>query len=805
MTDLKFALRQLLKNPGFTAVAVLTLAVGIAANTIVFSWIQRMLLQPIPGVTASGQLQIVEARTTTGSYPGLSWPDYRELRTNITAVDGLLAYRSTPLYAGVPGEDERISGMLVSDNYFSVLDLRPTEGRFFHADEVSTPGSAPVAVISHDFWVTRFARSPSAVGQTLLLNGVATSIIGVAPAPFQGTSVGLYFDVWVPATLAPVLLAGSRELESRELRGYNALGRLRPGATQTQLRTEAITTFRRLAESHPETNGALTAEVTSFWLASRGAQTTFGPALGTLQVVMLLVLLLVCANTANLLLARAAARRQEIGMRLALGASPRRIVRLLLVEGTLLAGCAAALGAVLTFWGVDAFRALPMPGGMPIKIVPVLDLGGLAFAVVLAGACCLIFSLAPAFHLARTDVRHALRGSGPVNVGGAPGRSRLRGWLVGSEAALALVVLVIAGWFMKDLFDNRVGDPGFRTAGITLAAYDLYGQGYDTPAARRFTRDLLDRLAREPGVEAAAISSMVAFDLHGLPSRSVTIEGRPRDRGKSDTAVTFTTTPGYFATLQIPFLAGGDFTDLGNTTRLPQIVINDEFARRYLAGLLAVGRKVTTGDTTYEISGVVRTTRYNSLSEPPQPAMFFSYRDRPSLAGQIHLRTSATEMATTARLRAVMAGIDPRIGIYDLRTFDRHIDKNLFMRRVPARLFALLGPFALLLAAIGIYAVVANSVAQRTSEIGLRLALGAARRQVVFLLMRTALGPVLVGLAIGAALVSVVALHFPAGRGPGAFLQLGVPVLLLAVAAIACWLPARQASKVDPMEALRSE
>ena len=798
-------LRTLLKSPVSSAVIVLSLAVGIAANTLVFSWVQRMVLQPIPGVAASGQLQSIEARTTAGSYPGLSWSDYRDLCSSVTALDGLLAYRTTPLYAGAPGKDERISAQLVSANYFSVLALRPAQGRFFRADEVSTPGSAPVAVISHDYWETRFARSPSAVGQTLILNGVATTIVGVAPDPFQGTAVGLYDDVWVPATLAPVLLAGSRELDSRELRGYSALGRLRGGASATQLRAEATATFRRLAETYPETNGALTVEVTSFMRSPRGAQTMFGPALAILQVVMLLVLFLVCANTANLLLARAAARRQEIGVRLAIGASPGRIIRQLLAEGALLAGLAAALGALLALWGIDAFRTLPLPGGLPIKIVPTLDLGGLAFAVGLAGACSLLFSLAPAFQLARTDVRTALHGGSSVNLGGTPGRARLRGWLIGTEAALALIVLVVAGFFMKNLSDNRDGDPGFRTRDITLAAYDLAGRGYDKSATLRFTRDLLERLRAEPGVEAVAISALVPLDLHGLPSRAVTVAGRPRDRAKSDTAVSLNITPGYFATLQIPFLAGGDFTDLADANLPKQIIVNDEFARRYLTGLPTVGNKLTVGGTAYAIAGVVRTTRYESLAEPPQPAMFFSYRDVTVPSGQIYLRTRATELTVAARLRTVFAEIDPRIRIFDVRTFTQHIDKNLFMRRVPARLFTLLGPFALLLAAIGIYAVVAHSVGQRTNEIGLRLALGASPRQIVALVMHAGLRPVLIGLAAGLALVALVALHLPPGKGPGAALQLGVPALLLAVAALACWLPARRATTIDPLSALRAE
>jgi predicted permease len=416
-------------------------------------------------------------------------------------------------------------------------------------------------------------------------------------------------------------------------------------------------------------------------------------------------------------------------------------------------------------------------------------------------ACGLAFGLAPAIQLARVDPQRALR----AGARGA-GRSRMRNALMGTEVALALVVLIVAAIFVRSVHDTRDTDPGFRREGVLLAAYDLSGRGLDTAGTRAFATRLLDGLRALPGVEAAAIARSVPLDIHGLPLRAFTLEGRARTDGVSDQALTNTVTPGYFRTMGIPILEGADFADLADTSGPPQAVVNEEFVRRYLPSAQPLGRRLEIRGGTYAITGIVRNSLYDAFGEPPMPMLYLSYRDRPSVAGEIHLRTRAgTELARLPAVRRIVREIDPTAPVFDVRTLSEHVEKNLILRRIPARMFVVLGPLLLVLAAIGIYAVVAHATAHRTTEIGVRLALGAGAGRVVAQIVGETLRVIGIGMLAGWALVFVVALH-AAPRGTlDAPLLLGVPALLFVVAAIACWVPARRATRIDPMVALRHE
>lgn len=798
--DLKFALRAACKAPILTLVVVGSLAIGIGANTIIFSWLQALVLEPIPAVQRSASLITVEAKSASGGFPGLAWTEYRELKEQVTAFQSLLATRAVPLYVGEPGQEERLSGMLVSENYFAALNLRPAAGRFFQPSDFTPASSAPAAVISHDYWLNQFQGAPDVIGRPVRVNGLSLTILGVAPERFQGTAAGLYYDIWIPAQVAPTIFPGSRELEARESRGYIVLGRLKPGVTPAQANEEVKNYMQRLAADYPATNGPLTGFAAEFWRAPRGAQSMFGGALAALQGMMFLVLLLVCANSANLLLARAATRRQEIGVRMAMGAGRWQIVRQLTIEGLVLAAFAVAGGLFFAAQGIDAFRALPVMGSIPWRVPATLDGLGIAVSVALATVCTLVFSLVPALQLSRLDVRAALHTS---SSGGVPGRRWLRGLLIGSEVGLAFCVLVIAATFVKALNDESSGSAGFRTERLTLAAYDLSGRGYTPAAAAKFTGDLLRGLQELPGVESAAIAAAVPLDLHGLGSLPITIPGRERRSAAPDTALSFAVTPGYFTTLGLAFLEGRDFADLADTTKGLQTVVNEEFARRYFDGASPLGRAIVVRDRYYEVVGIVKNAKYNSLTESPQPAFYTVFRDR--MRGEIHLRTTASNANALDAVRGALGRIDARIVPYDIRTFSEHVEKNLYLRRVPANLFSLLGPFALLLAVIGIYAVVAHAVVQRTAEIGLRLAIGASPDRVIRELAIRHLRPVVIGLGVSWLAVFLVANRFAGARGPGLDLQTVVALGLIAVAALACWWPARRAAQVDPLVALRAE
>jgi putative ABC transport system permease protein len=425
----------------------------------------------------------------------------------------------------------------------------------------------------------------------------------------------------------------------------------------------------------------------------------------------------------------------------------------------------------------------------------------LLFAMLLGVACGLVFGLAPALQLARLDPQYALRAGAS-----SEGRSRLRSTLVASEVALALVVLVVAGLFWRRLGEARETDPGFRREGVLLAAYDLTGRGNDASANRVFATRLIGRLRVLPGVEAASIASSVPLDIHGLPMRSFTLEGRARSDDGEDQALFNVVTRGYFRTMGIPFVDGADFAELDDATAAPQAIVNDAFVARYLGSAQPFGRRLRMGDREYVIVGVVRTSLYDSFGERPTPVMHLSYRDRPLAFGQIHLRTRVgSEMTLAGDVRRIAREIDPSLPVYDVRTLAEHVDKNLVFQRVPARMFVVLGPLLLVLVAIGIYAVVAYTVARRTTEIGLRLALGATGRRVVGHMIGDMLRVVAAGALAGWLVAFVVELHVARGRPMDLPVLLGVPALLLLVATLACWLPARRAAMVDPVVALRQE
>jgi predicted permease len=798
---MRHALRTLVRMPGLTTVVVLSLSVGIGVNTAVFSWIQAIVLKPIPGVDNSGSFYHVEPKSDTGSSPGMSWAEYVDLQPRLAAIDDLVAFRMAPLNIGESGRTERTYAQLVSGNFFTALKLRPAAGRFIRPDEVDQPGAEPVVVLSHDFWQTHFAGSPAAIGQTIRVNDNQLTIIGVAPEHFQGTILALQFDLWVPATLAPSLFAGSAELTDRNQRGYSAMGRLRPGADEAQASSELISAMRELAAAFPETNGRVSGEVVPYWRAARGPQMMFITALGILQGVMLLVLLAVCGNTANLVLARASSRYREVGVRLALGAGPGNVMRLMLAENLLLGVFGAVGGILIAWWGTEALRAMPPYGAFPVKFQTSLDAVGLGFAVLLGVGSGLLFGAAPALQLGRVDPQRALRSGSKSS-----GRSAMRDGLMALQCGLALLVLVVAGLFFQSFVETRGTDPGFRTEGLLLATYDLTGTVTNDAYPRQFATQLLDRLHRVPAVESVALANSMPLDIHGLPIRGFTLEGRAQTTSQQEQALSNIVSPGYFETMAIPIIAGADFVEMADTTTPAQVIVNEEFVRRYVAPADPLGRRLTNGDTTYTIAAVVKNSSYDAFGEPPTPAFFLSYRDRPRWLGEIHLRAKpGSETMLASEVQRAVREIDPSLPVYNIRTMAEHVERNLFLRKIPARMFAVIAPLLLALVAIGIYAVISYTVSQRTTEIGVRIALGATADRVVSQIVKDGMIVAGAGITLAWVLAAMVQMHL-FSAGPGAWgVLFGVPIVLLAVATFSCWLPARRATTVDPVVALRSE
>ena len=799
--DLRNAGRTIRRMPGLAAVIIVSLAIGIGVNTTIFSWIQMVLFEPMPAVRGAANFLMVEPRAETGGYSGASWLEYRDLQSQVPALRDIVASQMVAFNVGETGRTERTHGQLVSGNYFSALGLKPAIGRFIRPEEAERPGTEPVVVISYDYWQTRFRGAPGAVGQKLRVNERELIVVGVAPKDFQGTMVPLKFELWAPATMAPALLGGTRDLEDRSTRAFSLIGMLRPGATREEAQAEFSTAMAQLARDYPEASAGIGGEILSFWDAPRGPQRFLISGLAILQGVMLLLLLAVCGNTANLMLARGSTRQREMAVRVALGAGRWRIVSLVLSENMLLAFLGAGLGATIAVWGTTALRVAPMIGAFPILFPTRVDEFTLAFAMLLGAACGLIFSAPPAVHLARLDPQDGLRSSSNT-----PPRSRARKVLMGVEVGLAMVVLIAAALFLESFRSARQTDPRFRPEGVLLAAYDLSGRNPDEASEREFAARLLERLRSLPDIDSAAIATNVPVDLHGMPRRSFTVQGRVRTEAGQDRAITNTVTSGYFKVMGIPLLEGNDFAEMRDKTAPAQAIVNEEFVRHYLNGEDAIGRRIQRRSGSFAIIGVARNSVYDAVGELAQPAMYFSYRDLPEEQGEIHLRTrSGNETALTSEARAVLRDLDPMLPLYDVRTFSQHIERNLYLRRIPARMFAVLGPLLLGLAAIGIYAVVSYAVARRTKEIGVRLTFGATSGRIVLQIIRESLGAITLGSAIGWVLALVISVR-AIPKGPIHLpIFLGVPAILLGVATLACWIPAQRASRIDPMAALRHE
>jgi putative ABC transport system permease protein len=801
MSILRHACRSIRRTPLLASVIVCSLGIGIGANAVVFSWIEAAVLRPIAGVKRSSSLYWIEPRTDTGSYPGASWREYQDLGDRLRTVRDLLAFRMVPLYLGESGRVERAYGLLVSGNYFSALGLRPALGRFFTPEDLAHPGDPPFVVISHELWQARFQGSPDALGRSLRVNGREIAVIGVAPRGFHGTMPRLAFDLYLPATLAPVVMNGSRELDDRAVRGYTMMGFPAAGASQAAVQAELDTAMGQLAHDYPATNANVRAEALHFWQAPRGPQRFLAAALGVLQTIMLLLLGAVCGNVANLVLARVSAKTRESGIRLAMGARPVRLVCELLTETLLLSVAGGALGFTLAVWGTHALEAIPplRVRGLPITFETNVDgLTALA-AVCLAVACGIVSGLAPALHLASVDPAAALRG-GIRASGGA-----LRSALMGVQSALAIAVLIAAGLFLRSFMQARDADPGFQRDGVLLAGYDLSDRDMDAAAARAFAARLLDQLRALPSIGAAALAASVPLDIHGLPSRTFTIDGHSRPDAAEDDAVTNIVSPGYFALMGIPVRAGHDFADLRDVSSPAEAIVNDAFVWRFLRSAQPIGRRLTCRGRDYTIVGLVRNSTYNAFGEPPTPIIYFSLRDNPAMAVEVHVRPrteSAIDVAPD--VRRTVRRLDPELPLYDIRTLNEHIEANLLFRRIPARMFSVLGPLLLVMVTIGLYALVDYATTMKRRDFGVRRALGGGAARVVRGAVADALWPVAAG-ALAGWLFALLGARDVVGAGADPIVFAGVPALLLIAASGACAVPAWRAVSTDVMATLREE
>jgi predicted permease len=826
--DLRYGLRALRQSPGFTAAAVLTLALGIGANTAMFSLVNAVLLQRLP---VRDSHRVVHLTFASGNV--FSYPDYADLREHQQAFEGLGAWGgiTTSLTSG--GQSDLVVGAIVTGNYFEILGVQPAQGRLLASSDDRTPGAHPVAVLSHAFWRSRFGGRPDVVGTEVLLNGQRFTVVGVAPEGFEGSQLGVRRQLYVPmmmqAVMRPPRAGYSGEMDPdllrrRDNRWLTALGRLKAGVTPEQAAASLAPVAAGFLGPRPAGEPPVRLAAVPVDVGDVALRSQLRSVAALLMSVVGAVLLLACANVANLLLSRATSRRREIALRLALGASRWRLVRQLLTESVLLSCLGAAAGLLLAFWIMSAFRgAPPPPGALPITVQAGVDARVLGFTVALAVLAGLAFGLAPALSATRPDLVPELKDESFV----PDERSRrfnLKNALVVSQVGLSLVLLVAAGLFLRNLRNRQAVDPGIDVERLVSAQLPVNLLRYTRAQGREFYTRVTERMESLPGVESATVSRMPAFGGGGRTA-SLFIEGR---RGSSerfqsegsggteaarDRVNVNVVGRRYFQTIGVPLRAGRDFDERDGEPASPVAIVNESFRNLHFPEAelrQVIGQRVSLGGPEgpwREIVGVVGDSKYRALTEGPSPMLYLPLAQNHESGVLLYVRSAVDPASLIPALRREVQSLEPNLPLPEIRTMDQTVASSLYVVRMGALLLGIFAGVAVFLAAVGVYSVISFSIAQRTREIGIRMALGARADDVLAMVLKQGMRLVGLGLVLGLLLAAGAARSletFLYGvRGTDALTFALVPLLLAAVAFVACLLPARRATKLDPLAALR--
>jgi len=813
--DIKFGIRMLVKNPGFALVVIVTLGLGIGLNTAIFSLVNAVLFRPLPFEDVE---QLVELNR--GEWNDFfSYPDYVEYRDRSGIFSELSAWSYAPMSVGTRDATELRFGQIVTGNYFATLKVHAHHGRLLTSEDDKVAGRHPVAVISYGYWQSTYGGDPSAVGQSISLNGGAYRIIGVAPEGFVGAYPAFSPDVWVPMMMESQIIPEGGQLENRGSGWLRTIGRLEPEVTleQAQARLDQITPHMK--DIDPERYAdeyAFVVHPSGIGLPPEARPATLG-ASGLVMLMVGLVLLIACANVANLFLARSTARRGEIAIRLALGAGRLRLVRQLLTESTLLAVCAGAVGILIAGWAVSLAGALlpELPYKMSLAMDVSLDSRVLTFAVVVSMLTGLVFGLVPALQATKANVAPVLKDDVGARSLGLR-RMRLQNTLVVAQVGVSLVLLVCAALFVRSLRSAKAIDPGFDHENVLAVSLAFVLHDDNTANGRAFYRELLDRVRSMPGVESASLNKCIPLGFT-MSGNRYWVEGRtPRTNADGEEAVesafNSTVSASDFRTLGIPLLRGRDFNEHDTADAPGVVIVNKAFADRVWPGEDALGKRIRIEDEDgpfLEVVGVVRTAKYLFIGEEPRPYFYLPFTQHYDPDMNLLIRTTGDPMSLLPPVRAALAELNPDVQPADTRVLSGWIAFALLPARFAAALFGTFGVLAIVLASVGLYGVMSYTVGQRTREMGIRMALGAQRRDVLSIVLRQGLALVALGLAFGlvvsllGARVLAVLLYDISSSDPLTFV--GVSVLLVAVAFFACYLPARRATKVDPIRALRYE
>ncbi len=813
--DLRYGARMLVKSPGFTAVAVVSLALGIGANTAIFSLINGVLFAPLP---VADPATLVQVAMTDERNPGnlpFSHLNFKDLRSENEVFSGMAAVSFAAVTYSTGGEAEQLAVQVVTSGYFSVLGIPPAMGRGFLAEEEDH--ATPVAVISQGFWDRSLGRDPQVVGKTLVLNRIPFTIVGVARPDFTGTTLGAGPVAWVPMGMHAALQPGLDEFyDQRRGLFLLAFGRLKSGVTVEQARANLQTIFGRLEAEYPADNKGRSATAMPL-VEARLNPAGQGPNILVqisvlLMTVVGIVLLIACVNVANLMLARATKRRREVAVRLALGARRARLVRQLLTESLLLAVLGGLAGLVAAYWTLQAIAGAPLPIPIRLDTSMALEPRVLVFTGVLAVVTGIVFGLVPALQASKADVVTVLKNELIASAGGRRGLLgylALRQVLVVLQVALSLIALVAAGLFLRSLQAQMQIDPGFQTSGVLVMTFNLGREGYTPERGELFYRDVVERVGAVPGVERAAIAQNAP--LAGGMARSVFPEGADTTTRDRVLVQVNPIGPGYFEAIGIPILRGRGITAEDTTASPKVVVVNETMAERFWPDQDPLGKRFTFfGDPEYStIIGVARGSKYNGVAEDPTPYIYEAIAQRYQPAVTLHIRGKGDAAALTPAVRRAVQDIDPSLSVFNVRTLAEQVSQSLAPLRMNAALLGVFGLLALLLASIGLYGVASYSVSQRTREIGVRMALGAQPASVLGLVLGHALVLVGAGLVLGllAALAAAGVMRaLVVGIDPRDPLTFGVTAAVVgAVALFATWFPARRATRIDPLIALRTE
>jgi predicted permease len=810
LEDLRYSLRALGKARGFTIAAVLSLGLGIGANTTIFTLLNAVLLRPLP---VEEPERLAAIGTLDARNPGLwpcSYPNYQDYRDHNQVFSSLLLYSPITLNLTGFGEPQLVTGQIVSGNYFSTLGVNPVVGRGFLPEEDASAGAYPVAVIGYGLWSRRFGRDPRVTSRTIGLNGRAYSIVGVAPPAFQGLNELTGADVWVPMAMYREVYPNAAWVNQRRFLLFSVVGRLKPGVNLQQAEAGMESMAQDLERQYPEDNQGRRVKLTPVSEAAISPQMRpIVTSAGTvLMIISALVLLIACANVANLLLARAAGRGKEITVRLALGASRRRLVRQLLTESTLLALLGGGAGLVLARWARDVLWSMRPPMLAYAGVHPDVDGRVLAYTLAISVLTGILFGLAPALRATGGDLASDLKERTGQAESWLKGR-RMRSVLVMGQVALSVVALAGAGLFLRSVWNAERIDPGFDAARLGVVAFNVADQGYNEGRGREFEREALERAAAVPGVVSATLAKDVPF--HVSLARTVLLEGQEDTAaGKGRFTLMSVVWPGYLRTVEIPILRGRDFSAL-DTAATPRVVlVNEAAAMAYWRGENPIGKRIRFfGDNApAEVVGVARNANYQAIGERPQALIYGSLMQYYFPTAVLYVRTGGDPEAVSAAVRREVQRLDRNLPLQS-ESIGGIIRESLWAQRLSAGLLGVFGGLALALAGIGIYGVVSYSVNRRVREIGVRMALGATPAEVQRLILTEGIRLVAMGVVAGLAMALVGAravagmLFATSPRDAATFVL--VPSILTLVAIVACWLPALRATRIEPAAALREE